>query len=506
MTFSDKLNFLMNITQTSNKELAAGITVDRSLVSLLRTGKRGMPRNHEHISHMAFFFARRCTADFQRHALAEMLGHTILRSSRPANILADYLDKWLTGDPDLIEHILDEMDNTEKPIERMNSIQEEKSASITVNETDKTTFYYGNEGRRDAMRQMMSIIKNISEPCNILFASDDNLEWMFEDYAFTQEFQVDIIDILQRGFTLYQIMPSVNFLNRYVESLHYWLPLYTTGQVQVFYYPRLRDNLYRHSVTIFPGYCVQHSIGVGLSNNYISLVSTDSALVRENVNQYQEYLSFCKPALTVHDSPDEFVPCFQDFFSRSGSTIQKVFPLSADTLPGEYLIQLAKQATHPAWEKIIQMFLDKLPRFEEQLKTTAFIDIVELSTAEEVRSGKVPLASPFKMFEGHPVYTPETYILHLKNILRLMDEYENYYFVPLPENSRRDYNLFVKEDELALLIRNCAPPMILELRRPEMMQACREHLLRMAERISFDAIQRTKTRMQINALIRELQN
>lgn len=39
MQFSNKLNFLMSITNTSNKELAEGITVDRSLVSLLRTGK-----------------------------------------------------------------------------------------------------------------------------------------------------------------------------------------------------------------------------------------------------------------------------------------------------------------------------------------------------------------------------------------------------------------------------------------------------------------------------------
>ena len=53
MLFSDKLNFLMILTQTSNKELAAAISVDRSLISLLRTGKRGMPRNREHISRMA---------------------------------------------------------------------------------------------------------------------------------------------------------------------------------------------------------------------------------------------------------------------------------------------------------------------------------------------------------------------------------------------------------------------------------------------------------------------
>ena len=40
MTFQEKLQFLMKITQTSNKELAANISVDPSLISLLRTGRR----------------------------------------------------------------------------------------------------------------------------------------------------------------------------------------------------------------------------------------------------------------------------------------------------------------------------------------------------------------------------------------------------------------------------------------------------------------------------------
>ena len=40
MQFSDKLDFLMRITNTTNKELSQAISVDRSLISLLRTGKR----------------------------------------------------------------------------------------------------------------------------------------------------------------------------------------------------------------------------------------------------------------------------------------------------------------------------------------------------------------------------------------------------------------------------------------------------------------------------------
>ena len=55
MEFKDKLNFLMKITQVSNKVLSKAIAVDPSLVSLLRSGKRKPPQNNIHIINMANF-------------------------------------------------------------------------------------------------------------------------------------------------------------------------------------------------------------------------------------------------------------------------------------------------------------------------------------------------------------------------------------------------------------------------------------------------------------------
>ena len=49
------------------------------------------------------------------------------------------------------------------------------------------------------------------------------------------------------------------------------------------------------------------------------------------------------------------------------------------------------------------------------------------------------------------------------------------------------------------------PALMLEMERPEMVQACREHLLRIAEGIGYDGIQRLKTVLQIRSLIQELQ-
>ena len=109
MDFSSKLNFLMNITQTSNKELAKSIYVDPSLISHLKSGNRKRPHNHQHIVNMAEFFAKKSQAEFQRNAISEMLGKASISNSMPNQMLAKCLENWLLNDvdrSDLMEDIL----------------------------------------------------------------------------------------------------------------------------------------------------------------------------------------------------------------------------------------------------------------------------------------------------------------------------------------------------------------------------------------------------------------
>ena len=500
MQFKDKLLFLMKITQTSNKELAKGLSVDPSLISLLRSGKRKQPHDPNRIRQIALFFAGRCTAAFQRNALSEMLGQSILRSSMPAEELASRLEQWLSGEEDIVEQIIDGISTIPEKLEAPAYL----SATPTLDK--KSVFYFGEEGRKKAICHFVSILREIDTPCSIFAIVDDNLDWMMSDYTLMKEIQSGFHEFTQKDFTLYQIMPAMNYVNRYTEALKFWLPLYSTGQIKVYYYPRLRDNLYRHTTIIISGRYVQTTSSIGMGNgSNITLVSTEPELVQEYTIQFQEYLSLCRPAMAVHRHPEEFFPRFQDIFSRGGEIIQNVSPLSISTLPRQLLEQYIQETDKANWKISFQMCLDEIPHFENQLKHEIFINMSRLSTVEEIRAGQVPIASDFKTYSGHPCYTPETYILHLRNILRLMDEYENYYFVPVPKKSRQDYNLIVSESGLALLIRTTAPVLMLEIHRPELVQACREHLLRIAEKGEYNGIGRTKVRMQINSLIEELQ-
>ena len=98
MPFAEKLTFLMHICQTGNKDLAQELGVDPSMVSLMRTGKRRLSKDPAMAEKMGLFFAQRCSAPFQRQALAETLGQLSISPSMPTARLAASLSGWLRGE------------------------------------------------------------------------------------------------------------------------------------------------------------------------------------------------------------------------------------------------------------------------------------------------------------------------------------------------------------------------------------------------------------------------
>ena len=454
---------------------------------------------------MADFFAQRCNIDYQFHALAEMLEKPELSPSMPTSLLAEHLYHWLQGDAHVLERVLE---NITAPPHRsaVASMSPSEALPPQLAQTEQTQFYYGNEGKRESTRQIIQLVNSldISSASSIYFISDVNLEWLFEDYQFMNHFSTALASIFQKGFSLCHIMPSLNFMNRYVESLRYWLPIYASGQTTVYYYPRLRDNLYRRSLIIVPGVCAQVTTSIGDETDLITVNSTDPTLVSAYVKQFQQELALCRPALTSHQNCFEFNACLQELLTNNSHVIHKALKPSPYTLPTEWLDVFIEQSTEPAWKENLQRHRDNAALFEEKLKHYRFIELCPLENPEDIRAGKVLFGLGFKTAEDHPAYTPESYAAHLTHILELMDKYENYHFIPVRPSERQDYNLFTSESGLTLLLSNFYPPFMLEIRRPELSQACHEYLMRMADLVGYTGMKRTKIRLQIKELIQEL--
>lgn len=265
--------------------LAAELGVDPSMVSLLRTGKRKPAVKTGQTRRMAAYFARRCPAAFQQQVLSEMLGQISISPTMTMEALANALVCWLEGESEhLAEVILSGVGALHVQPERTTQTVPAPAAAAE----HQTRFFCGEAGRREVMELMLQRTLEMDEPGLVLTVINDILEWLLSDYPLTRKLQSGFPELLRRGFFFHQIMPPLNYINRYAESLQFWLPIYATGQAKVYYYPRLRGNLYRRSIIVIPGQCVQYACSVAPgSKSDVILFSTGPQLVAAFERQFQ---------------------------------------------------------------------------------------------------------------------------------------------------------------------------------------------------------------------------
>ncbi len=497
MDFCTKLDFLMKLTQMTNKELAAEISVDRSLISLLRTGRRGIPHNKLHIKNMAESFSRRITANYQRQALAETSGMASIGAELPSEILALQLDRWLRRDEDAADAV-PEGKNHAAPAKR------DKLPSSYSAPAENTLFFYGDEGKREAMRHMMSIIS-----VGILEVFDSTSpEWATSEPSFITEIQTLIRQRLGKENAFTQILPPMSDLNCYTDSLQYMLPIYTRMNTSVYCLPRMIDTSLSFTLIVAPGQCVLFSYGLRSGKaEKITMVSTDRSFVNAHAEQFREYLAQCRSALLTNRDPKKFTRTIFEYLSLNGDICQMTSPLSASSITPELANGFAERSENIVWKEFFRALANEAPALEQSLSARTHIDISPLHSVEEICAGSVPIACPYLPYEKHPRYTAETYALHLENILRLMETYDRYTFIPVSPKSYPGYNLMVNDGGMVLLARGeTASPLIMEFRRPEIVMACKEHLMRIIDKNGGKADSRERIKAQLSALIRELRN
>lgn len=497
MEFCSKLDFLMKLTQMKNKELAAEISVDRSLISLLRTGRRGIPHNKLHIRNMAESFSKRITANYQRQALAETSGIAGIGADLSAEILALQLNRWLCGDTETAEGARSEKNNAAPA-------RQGGSPSSYPAPDESTLFFYGDEGKRKAMRHIMSIFKN----GKLGVFDSTNPEWATSDPSFVAEMKELAKRPLDKVDTFTQIIPPTSDLNCYTDSLQFMLPIYTKVNTNVYCFPRMIATTHSFTLIVAPGQCVLFSYGLRSGKaEKITMVSTDKSLVNAHAEQFREYLSQCRSALLTHRDPKQFPRTLFDFLSLNGDICQMTSPLSTSSMTTELAKSFAERSENIVWKEFFRSLANEAPAIERSLSARTHIDICPLHSVEEICAGKVPVACPYLPYEKHPRYTAETYALHLENILRLMNAYEGYTFIPVSPESYPCYNLLVNDGGMALLARGEAiTPLIMELRRPEIVMACKEHLMRVIDKNGGITGSREGIKSQLSALIQELRD
>lgn len=495
MKFHEKLTFLMNLTQTSNKTLSAKLNVDPSLVSMLKTGKRKMSKNADYINTMAEHFGKNCTSEYQRYSLSDALKNENIKLISSPDHLADVIFNWLNDSSIDVTH----------RTETSHTLESVTNKGIPPPMANIDVFYTTN-GRRGALDVLCNLIQKDqipAAPFNTLFISiDEDLEWIYEDLEFFISFQKKLFKMISDGMRICHVIHSNTDPVQLREYLKLWLPLYATGGVESHWCYHPKPQIYRRSIILAPlSGAIFYNTANTKRDDPATLITSDRQLMHSLTYEFQSYFPNFTPVLEQITASEGLVKNIEESHMNLTNKIQQTPSLPVETTPVHLIHRCIETATSDAHKEFLKAHLVQTERFERSLsnKNFTYTDISFLASAQAVKNGEVRLLLSNGTHGESLIYTPEMYAMHLQNILRLLIQYPNYNFIPSTHRLHYDFLLMVQNDTQAVLIRTAPPFYSYSIKQPEMVRACAELL-----RNECDIFMLTQTRDSIMQRIKDL--
>lgn len=474
MEFHEKLHFLMNITRTSNIALAQATFLDASHISRLRRGERKLVKDAAYIKAMAAYFARQCTEDYQKKALLEALQQPTAELQNPDKT-AEAVYRWLLAmgdkEADAINGFLDGM--VQIPFKKPTGLEPPSAAETGVLQ-DGVALFYGNQGKRDAVLKFLATVLESQQLTTLLLYSDEAIDWLTEDLAFQASWANLMSGIIRQGHRIKMIHTINRNLDEMLEGLTKWMPLYMTGSIEPFYYPRKRDGVFMRTLFVAPGIAAVTSSSIGnMKDHTVNLFLKDVRAVAALAEEYNGYLQICKPLMRIFTPNErlEFLATINEFEKESSDAIIKAGFLSLATMPASVASDMLERTDEPVKREIMEYFYHRRDNFEKNLWHDRFFEIVQLPDLEDIKAGKVEVGFAGLKETPKIFYRPEEYRLHLENIIQLLQHYDNYQFFINKENRHYEYRLYVKEDLGAIIIKTTPPYIVFAINESNMTAA-----------------------------------
>lgn len=514
MTFAEKLDLLMNITNTTNSLLARNISMDASFISRLRRGVRTPARNVTYLKAMVEYFTRNCRAEYQKAALWE----AIKSSNSQIQLLETesielILYKWLNEKagtapnttPNSIDAFLDGMINFQfRKMDPVSAMDIETMACHSISEIE---VFYGMEGKQNAVLTFLSLVLKNKSPQTLLLYSDEDLGWLTDNPQFTLRWATLLAQVIRSGNRI-KIIHTVNRgFDEMLSGIKQWVPIYMTGAIEPYYYPKTRDGLFRRTLFISPDTAALTSSSVGSKTKYAAnFLCTNKITLESLVEEYKDFLALCRPLMRIFTpyNQGDYLALLNEFEDEEADTIVKTDVLSNITMPSTVVESILARIDNPNME-LMSYQQKRTKQFKNSLHRNCFTEIFPLPDVDKILAGKVVVNFSDMLNETQLFYTPEEYGQHLQSIIGMLKTCENYHVHITSDNFLEGSMIYVREDVGVLVGKTLLPSVIFAINESNMTAAFWDYMKVILKKECQDKINRTQTICELEALATRLE-
>lgn len=501
MEFCEKLDFLMKLTNTTNSALALYTKVDPSHISRLRRGQRNTLRNTGTIQLMAAYFTRNVKADYQRKALAEKM--RIPGFEAEQGKLAAAVAVWLQ------EGRADEFTTVKSFLDGFSGHPPKKFSEDTVSyERTKgerplsaVSVYFGVKGKQAAARAFLEEVLAAGGGQTLMLFSDEATDWMVER-EFAREWAALMGQVLKKGNRITVIHTVSRDLDEMLHAIKQWLPLYMTGLIEPYFYPKKRDGLLKQTLFLSPGIAAvnSHSLGDSILDA-ANFFTKDAEITQALTAEFSEFLKRCRPLLQIYTAGERTV--YSESLSRfeqgQGNLLLKTESLSLFTMGEEVLLKIYERYGKTDG-KLLAFREQRIDFFEKNIKEYQVTEVIQMFHADKVKEGKIRVSFSEMLPDGAAYYRPQEYIQHLVDIEKRLRENENFHIHLIPEEES-EYMVVVKEDYGAIVAKTSAPPIALVIWELNMVSAFWDYLRGVVGEKEYDSVSNEESAKRLRSYI-----
>lgn len=507
MNFSEKLDFLMNVTNTTNSSLALHIAVDASLISRFRRGERKPSKNENYLRTMASYFSSRCVKDYQRTALSDALRVPSTTLEGPEELEAQIYN-WLSEesrDSNSVHGFLNEFSKFQFK-KAPSPIASDALKVSTKDSWIEGSIFYGDEGKRSGVITFLTKVIENEKPQTLLLYSDENIEWLTGDVTFTNKWASLLGKVILTGNRIKIIHTVSRNLDEMLSAISQWMPIYMTGAVEPYYCPRKRDGIFRHTFFIAPLTAALTSTSVeNKTANNPNFLFTDKKTVSSLTEEFNSYLSICRPLMAIftNENRQTYLNTLSEFDREEAASIIKVESLSSLSIPSEVIRSIKERIDTKEKESII--YLEKrIEAFHKNLLKYPFIEFIRIPDLENIHNGKVRICLADLILQSELFYSPEEFVAHLQHIIYLLERYENYHVHLLSESEKQDYIIYVKDEVGVVIAKTSSPTVIFAINETNMTCAFWDSLNSMVYNTKHNASTRNNTIIKLKTFVRQV--
>lgn len=505
MDFSTTLDFIMNITTTTNSMLAKYVSLDPSFISRLRNGTRKPSKNENYLDPISEFLAKRFQHDYQIECLKNKFSITIdtanITNDTIHTIILNLLSQNSSNNNYLVTNFIKELDQFSFKNENYNQME-----SYTSPENSKQNIFHGIDGRRQAVLSfLLSIIEN-STPQTLLLYSDENMDWLLGDLNYAKKWTELFTKVISLGNRV-KIIHTINrSIDDIFDTIKLWMPFYMTGRIEPYYYPNNRDGIFKRTLFIAPESCVLTSTSI-LTNisNSTSFVIYENNVINSFISEYKDYLKLCKPLMNIFSTSlsKSFTNTLSEFESKSGDAILKSSTLSSLTMPLFVLEKATRNLDEFYRNSFLENHKSRLRNLEHYLKTNVLTEIISLPSYKDINDKNILIPTTSLLGTHNFYYDQFSFKSQLENIISLIKQYKNYHLI-LIDDRTDDLTIYTKENVGIVIMKYTCPPISFAISESFMTKAFWDYLLLIKSPAEWNKDRKKKTIETLNEYINGL--